>query len=134
MRTSLNVKKYQRMINRVIRSLNEGIASDHLWRGRFYIRQKQRYCTPYEDKSGLSTFFVFTLYDLKTGFTKDIGIDGVGFEYPANGWKIWRELNDFIVEDCDVWHNREELFADKTVYRKPKEAFQIEKYQMAAGR
>ncbi len=134
MRTSLNVKKYQRMINRFIRGLNENVANDNLWRGRFYIKQKQCFCKPYDDKSGLDTFFVFTLYDLKTGFTKDIGIEGISFEYPANGWKIWRELNDFIVEDCDVWLNREELFADKTVYRKPKEAFQIEKYQMAAGR
>lgn len=133
-KSSLNPKKYQRVVNKIVRTLNRTIAEDALWRGRFYIKQNYRYCTPYFDKSGLDTFYVFTLYDLKTGFAKDVPVDGMNFEQPFNGYKLWQALNHFIVNDCDVWRNEPELKADTTTYRKPKEAFRIEKYKMGTDR
>ena len=35
-----------------------------------------------------------------------------------NGYKVWERLNSFVVDDCDVWRNKDiNVYADKTVYR-----------------
>ena len=39
--TSLKIKKYIRSANRVAKSINNSIAEDDLWRGRFIMRQKK---------------------------------------------------------------------------------------------
>lgn len=114
--------------------MNNAMLHDSLWRGRFYIRQHYRYMHPYDDKSGMSAFYVFTLFDLKTGFYKDVAIDGMNFEEPFNGYRLWQELNHFIVEDCDVWRCEDDVRADTTIYRKKGEVIDIEKIKLGTGR
>ena len=73
MLTSLKIKKYLRSANKTIRSVNDGILHDDLWRGRFYARQKKYWKQEYEDKSGLQVIFLYEFVDLKTGYTKEAG-------------------------------------------------------------
>lgn len=89
---------------------------------------------PYDDKSGMNALYVFTLFDLKTGFYKDVAIDGINFEQPFNGYKLWQELNHFIVEDCDVWRCGDDIRTDTTIYRKKGEVIDIEKIKLGTGR
>lgn len=82
----------------------------------------------------MSALYVFTLFDLKTGFYKDVAIDGMNFEEPFNGYRLWQELNHFIVEDCDVWRCEDNVRADTTIYRKKGEVIDIEKIKLGTGR
>ena len=120
MLTSLKIKKYLRSANKTIRSVNDGILHDDLWRGRFYARQKKYWKKEYEDKSGLQVIFLYEFVDLKTGYTKEYWIDGLELEYNSPfTFHVWQKMNDFIVKECDVWRKegRDALYADKTVYR-----------------
>ena len=68
--TSLNKKKHQRAMNALVRDMNKNIATDDLWRGRFYVRQiyaPQWYI--YNDRSGAELFVHLKFYDKKTGRT-----------------------------------------------------------------
>ena len=55
--TSMNKKRHQREINRLVREANKSIEKDDLWHGRFCIKQVE---SPqwhvYEDKSGAEYF------------------------------------------------------------------------------
>ena len=120
MLTSLKIKKYLRSANKTIRSVNDGILHDDLWRGRFYARQKKYWKQEYKDKSGLQVIFIYEFVDLKTGYTKEYWIDGLELEYNSPfTYHVWQKMNDFIVKECDVWRKegRDALYADKTVYR-----------------
>lgn len=118
--TSLKIKKYIRSANKTIRDLNDGILHDDLWRGRFYARQKKYWKQEYEDKSGLQVIFLYEFVDLKTGQTKEYWFDNLDLDYNMSfKYRIWKAMNDFIVEVCDVWRKEgcDALYADKTVYR-----------------
>ena len=120
MLTSLKIKKHIRSANKTIRDLNDGILHDDLWRGRFYARQKKYWKQEYEDKSGLQVIFLYEFVDLKTGQTKEYWFDNLDLDYNMSfKYRIWKAMNDFIVEVCDVWgkEGRDALYADKTVYR-----------------
>lgn len=66
--TSLKIKKYIRSANRVAKSINNSIAEDDLWRGRFIMRQKKFQFYQYDDKSGLHVdFFGMSLRISKLG-------------------------------------------------------------------
>lgn len=111
-------KKYQRKLNKLIKDMNKNIENDELWRGRFYGRQVQYHWYTYEDGSGGCLTAIIRFTDKKTGKTQDVPIEyfGVGYFVP---YHVWRAMNDFIVEYCDVWHNeKDEIYKDKTDYRK----------------
>lgn len=99
-------KKYQRRLNKIIRAINQNIANDDLWRGRFVIHQKASWFREYEDHSGGYLIFQVVLYDKKTGMSKDVWDTLIGISrFTAS--KLFWEMNNFIVEDVDVW--RKEL-------------------------
>lgn len=119
--TSLKIKKYIRSANRVAKSINDSIAKDDLWRGRFVMRQKSFRYYQYSDKSGLRVWFEYEFEDLKTGQKKTYLFNDVEMDF--NGpfiSHVWWAMNSFIVEYCDVWREdgKEAIYADKTVYRR----------------
>ena len=103
--TSMNKKRHQREINRLIREANKSIEKDDLWHGRFCIKQVE---SPqwhvYEDKSGAEYFVHLKFIDKCTG-RYWIQAETVNHWRGSfgNGWRIWDKMNWFIVEHCNVW-------------------------------
>jgi len=103
---SFNRKKQQRNMNKYVRAINKNLENDGLWRGRFYVRQVD---SPvfyvYEDKSGASLEHIhLVLTDRVTGQTVD-GWDNMNGWCHWNGSRLWRFVNDAIVEKLDIWRN-----------------------------
>ena len=101
--TSMNKKRHQREINRLVRETNKSIEKDDLWHGRFCIKQvesPQWYI--YEDKSGAEYFVHLEFIDKCTG-RYWIQAETVNHWRASNGWRIWEKMNWFIVEYLDVW-------------------------------
>lgn len=99
--SSRNRKRQQRAMNHIMRLLNENIINDDLWKGRFYVRQVGAQWHEYEDKSGADLFVVLRFYDKETGITRDVAGTVNHWRY-INGSRLWREMNDFIVEYVKV--------------------------------
>lgn len=103
--TSMNKKRHQREINRLVREANKSIEKDDLWYGRFCIKQVE---SPqwhvYEDKSGAEYFVHLKFIDKCTG-RYWIQAETVNYWRGSfgNGWRIWDKMNWFIVEHCSVW-------------------------------
>ena len=104
-RWSFNPKVHQRAVNKVVRELNKNIENDNLWQGRFFMRQYARKIVSFGNE-GMLLWLEMRLYDKKTKRyvrwfcdSNDVIIWG--------GSKTWRRMNDFIVEDLDVWHNED---------------------------
>ena len=103
--TSMNKKRHQREINRLVREANKSIEKDDLWYGRFCIKQVE---SPqwhvYEDKSGAEYFVHLKFIDKCTG-RYWIQAETVNHWRGSfgNGWRIWDKMNWFIVEHCNVW-------------------------------
>ena len=103
--TSMNKKRHQREINRLIREANKSIEKDDLWYGRVCIKQVE---SPqwhvYEDKSGAEYFVHLKFIDKCTG-RYWIQAETVNHWRGSfgNGWRIWDKMNWFIVEHCSVW-------------------------------
>lgn len=113
------LKKLQRAANKYVQKLNDNILNDDLWRGRFIVRQVNRYDYRYGDGSGYCFTIKLEFKDLKTEQTKII------YEtiYLASSFfmaSLFSLMNDFIVKDCDVWSKEttQELKNDKTIYRR----------------
>lgn len=100
--TSMNRKRHQRAMNKIVRELNKNIQNDELWQGRFYVRQVHSEFSVYEDKSGAELWVVLEFVDRKTGLKK-VMFDTVNHWRHWNAWRLFREMNDFIVEDVKVW-------------------------------
>ena len=102
-RYSANRKRHQRQVNKVFRALNKNIEKDELWQGRFVARQRASYFVQYEDKSGYYLVVVYDFLDKKTGQTSRL-YNELGWSLSFfNGTKLFMQMNDFIVLDCDVW-------------------------------
>ena len=103
--TSMNKKRHQREINRLIREANKSIEKDDLWHGRFCIKQVE---SPqwhvYEDKSGAEYFVHLKFIDKCTGryWVQAETVNHWRGSF-GNGWRIWDKMNWFIVEHCSVW-------------------------------
>ena len=112
---SHNVKKHQRLMNKFMRGMNKSLEKDNLWRGRFFVRQVDRYFEKFEDGSGGQLHVTLMFCDKKTKKTKKIreSVNRLcGF-----GHLFW-EMNSFIVEYLDVWHTEgiESFKSDTTDY------------------
>lgn len=102
-RYSANRKRHQRQVNKVFRALNKDIEKDELWQGRFVARQRASYFVQYEDKSGYYLVVVYDFLDKKTGQTSRL-YNELGWSLSFfNGTKLFMQMNDFIILDCDVW-------------------------------
>lgn len=102
-RYSANRKRHQRQVNKIFRVLNKNIEKDELWQGRFVARQKASYFVQYEDKSGCYLVVVYDFLDKKTGQTSNLYHEQDYALTMFYGSKLFRQMNDFIVLDCDVW-------------------------------
>lgn len=114
--TSQNRKVHQRAMNKLIRDMNKNICEDNLWLGRFYVKQINSDWQLYEDGSGAELYVRLRFIDRKTGFTYDTPWETV------NHWRfearLYWEMNDFIVEKCDVWGKEDPLHDECIDYRK----------------
>ena len=110
-------KKEQKKITKYIRAMNENIANDDLWRGRFYGHQVQADWYRYADGSGGWHRTWIELRDKKSLMTKIIEVDNYDIK-----WKLFQEMNNFIVGDCyyTTWGDRKAMDLDRTDYTKIK--------------
>lgn len=100
--TSNNRKVHQRAINQAVRQLNKNIQNDPLWRGRFKVSQEAAQWYSYEDGSGYELYVVLRFTDTKTGKIQELG-ESVNHWLFTNGFHLWKAMNDFIVDFCNVW-------------------------------
>ena len=102
-RYSAKRKRHQRQVNKVFRALNKSIEKDELWQGRFVARQRASYFIQHEDKSGYYLIVVYDFLDKKTGQTSKLYNETDWSLSFFDGTKLFMQMNDFIVLDCDVW-------------------------------
>ena len=98
-KSTTDVKKIQRHVNRCIRHMNKVIEEDELWRGRFFARQIERYVR--REKDWVQVGFHMRFYDKKTKITQDFYYQKTDFFICCH--KPWLDMNNFIVETCNVW-------------------------------
>ena len=109
-----NRKKQQRAVNRAIRAINKLIEKDPLWRGRFFIYQRQAIYYEFEDGSGAEMIFLFEFVDKATGY-RALSIADTNEAINHSGWAMSR----FITEYTDAWKNSDP-YLDFTDYQKLK--------------
>ena len=115
--SSKSKQNLKRKIVKVIKDLNDNVLHDNLWCGRFYVTCDSIQYTNYSDGSGTYGWVYLTFCDLATGQVSQVMFNDFDFTM-FNGYKVWERLNSFIVDDCDVWRNKDiNVYADKTVYR-----------------
>ena len=102
-RYSAKRKRHQRQVNKIFRALNKIIEKDELWQGRFVARQRASYFVQHEDKSGYYLIVVYDFLDKKTGQTSKLYNETDWSLSFFDGTKLFMQMNDFIVLDCDVW-------------------------------
>ena len=102
-RYSAKRKRHQRQVNKVFRALNKSIEKDELWQGRFVARQRASYFIQHEDKSGYYLIVVYDFLDKKTGQTSKLYNEMSWSLSFFGGTKLFMQMNDFIVLDCDAW-------------------------------
>lgn len=104
---TLNRKKQQRHINKIVRKMNKNIEKDELWKGRFCARQVfAPEWTIYDDKSGAELFVHLLFIDKKTKQVM-LKADTVASWSHWNGCKLWETMNYFITEWCETWRGTE---------------------------
>ena len=113
--TSQNRKVHQRAMNRAMRAINKNIERDELWNGRFIVRQREADWIPYEDNSGWKLYVTLKFIDRCTG-RYFVHNGSVNHWIHWDGSALWRAMNDFIVERCDVW-NEELARTDREAWR-----------------
>ena len=112
------LKKIQRQVNTIIKSFNQNILKDELWKGRFIIRQIQRYDMRWYDGSGYISNYLFEFKDLKTGRTEKSPFYQIYHNDDFFAYNVFKKLNNFIVMTCNVWSEEPApSIKDTTVYR-----------------
>lgn len=95
--TSLNRKKRQRKLNRLIRKINNMIAQNKKYNGNYYITQQAGSQFHYfPDRSGAALIVGLTFHNRKTGFSRTYYSDYWEF---LNGMPIYNKMNDFIIKN-----------------------------------
>jgi hypothetical protein len=108
-------KKLSRKINKEIRHLNRNIYDDELWKGRFYVTELRKTLGEWEDKSGIYGYWCLRFIDKET----NKHLDKLLSDYDILNWRLWYEMNKFIVEYIDAWNVEPRLTRDTTKdYRK----------------
>lgn len=113
---TMNRKKAQRKVNRVLRELNTNILRDPLWNGRFYVGQVSSDIHPYPDGSGMTGIVRCRFYDLKDGLTKDYWFELLDFTNNFVGHIYWT-MNEFIVNESTAWTTGNPYDERLTVWR-----------------
>ncbi len=106
-------KVAQRKINRYVRQMNRNLKEDNLWRGRFVVHQVYSDWESFSDNSGGRLQVALNVRDKKTGVNRSFYFDS--YDYP---WKLFSEVNDFIIYDSHVWDNIQEVKEDTTDWSK----------------
>ena len=102
-KTSQSRKTHQRASNKTMRIINKDVENDPLWKGRYCIRQYKAWWRPYWEEQDYYIFYIqFILYDKKTHKTYITDIKSSNDWLFFSGYKVWREMNDFIL-DSGVW-------------------------------
>lgn len=97
--TSLNRKKRQRKLNKLVRRANSYLRNDPEFKDRYYIKQEAGNDFKYfEDKSGAMLITKLRFIDKLTGI-EDVFWDDF-WEF-CDGVHIWTTLNQFIC-DCHI--------------------------------
>ena len=113
-KTSQNRRKQQRALNKIARELNKNIESDPLWKGRYCVRQYKSWWRPYWEESDYYVFYAqFIFHDKKTHKTYLTGIKSANDWLFFNGYKLWREMNDFIL-NSGVWQEEPHITYENT--------------------
>ena len=106
-------KEYQRQFTKKLREVNRVIKEDDLWLGRVEVRQISARWEEFSDGSGGILHTVLRCIDKKTRQYKDYCLEYAPWIRTMN-WKIsYDVLNEFFVEDLDVWRTgnpRDEIF------------------------
>lgn len=113
-------RRHQRVLNKAMRRINDCIAKDELWRGRFVVRCIDTYFERYQDSYyvGYEMRAALEFRDKKTEFTS-VHIDDVNSIVFLNAATLWQWMNDFIMKEANVWkEGREVLYSDTTDYTK----------------
>lgn len=111
------LKKIQRYVNKQVKRVNDSILNDSLWNGRFVVKQTNRINYRYWDGCGYYSNFAFELKDLKTNKrTLFLGyhINNNDVFFPCH---LFEALNNFIIDNCKVWEDKDDPREDKTIYR-----------------
>ena len=114
------VKNFHKKIVKRLQMMNDGIRKDTLWLGRFEVREVQQFYSRFEDGSGYEALYMLEVIDKKTGKTARKMFDthfGVRTNDAADRdldrynrivlqffcGELWSFVNDFIIEDVNVW-------------------------------
>ena len=102
-KTSQNRKVHQRALNTLMRKINKNVENDLMWKGRYCMRQYRYWWLPYWEEPDYYVFYAqFIFYDKKTHKTHLTDIKSANDWSFGHGYKLWREMNDFIL-DSGVW-------------------------------
>ena len=113
-KTSQNRKNHQRALNALARKINKDVRDDPMWKGRYYVRQYRSWWRPYWEEPDYYVFYAqFILYDKKTRKTYLTGIKSANDWQFLGGYKLWREMNDFIL-DSGVWQEEPHITYENT--------------------
>lgn len=99
-------RNLKRKIMKVIRATNDNILYDNLWRGRFYAQCDGMFYNTYNDGSGTFCDIAITFIDLATEKMYKAHFHDLDFTM-FNGATFWRAMNDFIVDYCEVWNDKD---------------------------
>ena len=106
-------KEYQRQFTKKLRETNRAIREDNLWLGRVEVRQISARWEEFSDGSGGILHTVLRCIDKKTRQYKDYTFEYAPWISNINWHISYDILNEFFVEDLDVWRTgnpRDEIF------------------------
>ena len=131
------VKNFHKQVVKIWKSMNDNICKDDVWLGRFEIREKQQFYKMFDDGSGYQAWYVVEAIDKKTGRSarkvldtyfgvnthdeedKTLNRDNkISLRFFSN--KLWEFVNNFIIEDCQVWQEQPSPYDNRVDYRPKK--------------
>ena len=131
------VKNFHKKIIKHLQMINDSIRKDELWLGRFEVREVQQFYFRFEDGSGYQAWYMLEVTDKKTGKTARKMFDthfGVRTNDEADrdldysnmialrffGSNLWSFVNDFIIDDVEVWEENPQPHRSNAVNYCPK--------------
>ena len=97
-------RSYQRKLNKVVKDMNENIANDDLWKGRFVFHIMATEFEKFSDGSGGLLHAIIRGYDKAEGYYKDYIIAYAPWLHYSD-IDVWRIGNGFITEDSGTYKN-----------------------------